>query len=243
VSRRILSTPPKPYLPMGHRTVHHTFKTALALTCAAAICLGASATALGRSRPAADGSYGIYVLGRLAQACGFGADVRLFRGPVAYAQAVVIDDREAIFYNPRSLDALESESGTPWAAVSVIAHELGHHYYGHAAMGVRGVPADEILQCELDADYFSGYALARVGASLADAQAAQRSLDAVETELHPCSPQRLRAIEAGWRDGRRGRPISPLPICRMDVYASVPGAKVAPSAVDGAALSVESGRW
>ncbi len=215
---------------------------------AAFLLVASLATAPANARPkftASDGTYGAYVLGRLAAACGYGGKVQLSRGPVAYAQALMIDDRSVIFYNPRSLDALETETGTPWSAVSVIAHELGHHYYGHSEMGVNGVPASEILLCELDADYFSGFALARVGATLADAQAAQKALDAVETELHPCSPQRLRAIEAGWRDGKAGLSIAALPICRMDLYAS----RLATPSGSGAALDVvdplspESGRW
>jgi hypothetical protein len=169
--------------------------------------------------------------------------VRLTRGPVPYAQALVIDDHSLIVYNARSLDELETETGTPWSAVSVIAHELGHHYYGHAEAGVGGIPVDEILQCELDADYFSGFALARVGASLADAQAAQRALDWVETDLHPCSPQRLRAIEAGWRDGRAGLQISALPICRMDIYASRRAAGADTALALPEPLSPEPGRW
>lgn len=221
----------------------HTLRTTVLLLLVAATAAAPSASARPRFG-VADGTYGNYVLARLAEGSGYGADVRMSRGPVAFAQAVVIDDRALIFYNPRSLDALEAETGTPWSAVSVIAHELGHHYYGHAEVGVTGVAAEEILQCELDADYFSGFALARVGASLGDAQAAQRALDSVETELHPCSPQRLRAIEAGWRDGKTGRGISPLPICRMDLYGTILGRTVSDRALAVAdPLSPEPGRW
>jgi hypothetical protein len=188
-------------------------------------------------------AYGAYVLGRLAEASGFGGDVRLCRGPVAYAQAVVIDDRELIFYNGGSLDALERGTGTPWSAVSVIAHELGHHYYGHAEAGLTGVPAEEILQCELDADYFSGYVLALVGASLADAQAAQRTLGADETESHPASAGRLRAIEAGWRDARSGLPIAQHPGERIDCMPTHFEAPAEAPLVAREPLSVEAGRW
>ena len=113
-----------------------------------------------------------------------------------------------------------------------------------AAAGVAGVAADDVLRCELDADYVSGYALGRVGASLGDAQAAQRTSIAAESAWHPPSSERLRAIEAGWRDGLGGLPLAQVPSCRMESAGPAP----APSACDPgpptvAPLAVQTGRW
>ena len=77
------------------------------------------------------------------------------------------------------------------------------------------------LACELAADYFSGFVLARVGASLADAQAAQRLASVAETGSHPDTESRLRAIESGWRDGHAGLAISQTPIERMNALPVV----------------------
>jgi hypothetical protein len=182
---------------------------------------------------------------RLAEACGYDSQIRLGRGPVAYAQAMMIDDKATILYNPRSLGDLERATGTPWAAVSVLAHELGHHVYGHAHQGLREADADAIPQNELDADYFSGWALARVGARLQDAQAVQRALNMDETLFHPSSARRLHAIRAGWLDGAAGLALSPEPWLRME--NPTPGRAVALRAsMSGSAwdrLSLISGQW
>jgi hypothetical protein len=154
-------------------------------------------------------------MSRLMTACAYERDVRMCRGPVSDAQAIVIDEQEAVMYNPSFLDGLDDETGNPWASISVVAHELGHHFYGHGRLGTSGVAAESILDCELAADYFSGYVLSRVGASLADAQSAQRYLAGEETESHPDSASRLRAIEAGWRDGHAALAIATNPVERM----------------------------
>lgn len=209
--------------------------SALAPLVALALSAAPLARAAAPSRPGVD--YRLYVLGRLASASGFTEDVRIGRAPVAFAQAIVIDDYNAILYNPRSLDALERGTGNPWSTVSVIAHELGHHFYGHAENGIRGVAAEAIPRCELEADYFSGYALARLGASLDDAQAAQRWLSRDETPLHPASALRLDAVKAGWEFGRAGRALATASGgADLVATAASPLAEAEP-------LVVETGRW
>jgi hypothetical protein len=190
-------------------------------------------------------TYGTYVINSLAAACGFAAPVSLGRGPVAFAQAMTIEDRAVILYNPRSLSELEHTTGTPWAGVSVLAHELGHHYYGHTHEGMLGSDADSIPQHELDADYFSGYALARVGGTLDNAQAAQRALDMDETLFHPGAARRLRAIWAGWLDGAAGLPISPEPRLRMERESPVRALQLRASNVNAIweRLSLLRGQW
>jgi hypothetical protein len=141
--------------------------------------------------------------------------VRLARGPVSDAEAMVIDDQETVMYNPSFLEKLDDETGNPWSSISVVAHELGHHYYGHGKRGTSGASPASLLNAELAADYFSGFVLSRVGASLDDAQSAQRRMNGQATDSHPGSASRLRAIEAGWRDGAAGRPIGANPIERI----------------------------
>jgi hypothetical protein len=227
-------------------SIRKTARTALGFLCAAALLAASAHPSYARSQlHAPDGSYGVYVLGRIAGACGFGSNVRLCRAPVDFAQALLIDNREAIFYNPKSLDELERKTGNPWSAVSVIAHELGHHYYGHSHVSTRDVAPEISRQNELDADYFSGYALSRLGASLEDAEAAQRSLNDDETMFHPSAARRLQAIEAGWLDGCDGLRIADRPISRIDertasrgqaARADSPGAGPEP-------LCLATGQW
>lgn len=189
---------------------------AVACLCAAVLCLSPVAKAAATVHsPDASVSYRLHVLERLTRACGSDANIRLATGPVVLAQAMVIDDQAVILYNPRSFDILEQRTGTAWAAVSVIAHEMGHCFYGHSEVDATTTDHQLLMAYELEADYFSGYTLARVGAALDDAQAAQRTIDLDETASHPSSTSRLRAIEAGWLDGRAGLDIAKNPRERL----------------------------
>ena len=81
-----------------------------------------------------------------------------------------------------------------WAAVSILAHEIGHHLSGHTL-----VPGGSQPPVELEADRFSGFVLFRMGAALADAQKAIATLVPVaDGPTHPGRPKRLAAVEAGW---------------------------------------------
>ena len=113
---------------------------------------------------------------------------------VANAAAVVYDGRRYLLYNPRFLAAINRAGHTDWAGISILAHEMGHHLNGHTLRGGGSQPQDE-----LEADEFSGFVLRRLGASLAEAQAA---LAAVAPEAgsasHPGRAPRLAAISQGW---------------------------------------------
>ena len=110
------------------------------------------------------------------------------------AAAVVYGGKRYLLYNPRFLAAVNRAGHTDWAGISILAHEMGHHLNGHTLRGGGSQPADE-----LEADEFSGFVLRRLGASLAQAQAA---LAAVAPEAgsgtHPGRAPRLAAISRGW---------------------------------------------
>lgn len=164
--------------------------------------------------------YAAFVLGEIARSTGLDFAPAIYRAPVDSARAVMLDGREAILYNPSFLDDVNREAGTDWAAVSVIAHELGHHFYGHVHGGIEGVAPDTLRAHELEADYFSGFVLARMGATLADAEAAQQALyDDSPSETHPDSRDRLRFILTGWADGRGDEPLAGAPLLRARAVA------------------------
>ena len=110
------------------------------------------------------------------------------------AAAVVYDGKRYLLYNPQFLAAINQAGHTDWAGISILAHEMGHHLNGHTLRGGGSQPQDE-----LEADEFSGFVLRRLGASLAQAQAA---LAAVAPEQgsasHPGRGPRLAAISQGW---------------------------------------------
>ena len=115
---------------------------------------------------------------------------------VPNAAAVVIKGQRYILYNPKFISAINSASGNNWSGVSILAHEIGHHLNGHTLTNMGSRP-----DIELEADEFSGFVMNKLGANLADAQAAlaiAASLKASHT--HPARKDRLTAIATGWKN-------------------------------------------
>ena len=109
------------------------------------------------------------------------------------AYATIINNQRYIVYDNRFLEALDRYAGTKWASISVLAHEMGHHYYNHMVNGGSSVPK------EIEADYFSGYVMAKMGASLEEAKAAMSQIASPRASAsHPAKNDRLDAIARGW---------------------------------------------
>lgn len=110
------------------------------------------------------------------------------------AAAVIYGGKRIILYDPNFFAALTKSTGTKWAAVSVLAHEIGHHLDGHTLSQIGSEP-----QSELEADEFSGFVLRKMGASLTEAQAAMKTAAAQRASAtHPGQYDRLTAIANGW---------------------------------------------
>jgi len=111
------------------------------------------------------------------------------------AAAVIYNGQRYILYNRQFVAAVNNAVKTDWAAVSILAHEIGHHLNGHTLSGSGSNQQDE-----LEADEFSGFVLRKMGASLADAQAAIGLLsDEAGSYTHPGRSARLASISKGWR--------------------------------------------
>jgi len=121
------------------------------------------------------------------------------------AAAVVYGGKRYVLYNPTFINNLVKTTGTEWAAISVLAHEIGHHLNGHTVTAGGSQPA-----LELEADEFSGFVLRKMGASLTQAQAAMKTLASTRaSRTHPGQYDRLTSIERGWNqadDQLAGRP-------------------------------------
>jgi len=110
------------------------------------------------------------------------------------AAAVVYGGKRYLLYNPRFLAAVNRAGHTDWAGISILAHEMGHHLNGHTLRADGSQPEDE-----LEADEFSGFVLRRLGASLAQAQAAMAAVSpSTGSATHPGRTPRLAAINRGW---------------------------------------------
>ena len=118
------------------------------------------------------------------------------------------DGKRIIAYDPNFMNEIERETGTSWAAISIFAHEVGHHLSGHTLDAQGSRPPTE-----LEADRFSGFIMKVLGASLLDAQAAMRAIASDRgSATHPAKRDRLNAIERGWQQGTpSGGGVPPYP--------------------------------
>jgi hypothetical protein len=134
----------------------------------------------------------------IANQIGMRKPPEVMKGQVPNAMASIYRGRRVIVYNPSFMRRLNSQGSSDWAAYSVLAHELGHHLNGHTVER-RANSWDR----EYEADYYSGYALARLGASLEDAQDAMRTMQQMYggggSTSHPPIERRLAEIEKGWK--------------------------------------------
>lgn len=128
-----------------------------------------------------------------------------------------------ILYNPKFLKRVNKNSENDWAAISIIAHEVGHHLAGHT-IEAAAHSGTELKNGELQADEYAGFILANLGSSLNDAISAVKEwADEKETDTHPCADKRIEAIRRGWNknkgiktekpsaSGQRSRPTSYTP--------------------------------
>ena len=114
------------------------------------------------------------------------------------AYATIINNRRYIVYDNNFLEDLDAYAKTEWASLSVLAHEMGHHYRNHVVDGRGSTPAKEI-----EADYFSGYVMEKIGASLEEARAAMNQIASPQaSSSHPAKADRLNAITQGWNYAR-----------------------------------------
>lgn len=137
---------------------------------------------------------GQQIIQNILNAVGMQANFEVRQANIDNAAAVAYGGKRYVLYNPNFINALDRRTGNQWASISVLAHEVGHHLKGHTISGQGSQPASE-----LEADEFSGYALRKMGASLADAQATMNLIASENgSATHPGKANRLAAIQNGW---------------------------------------------
>lgn len=138
----------------------------------------------------------------------------------AVAKVIEISDNykeRYILFDGNFFESMNSKANTDWAAMSILAHEIGHHLNGHA---LNDIGSNH--RFELEADFFSGSALAKLGASLEQAQSAIMTLRYEKaTHTHPAKADRLKAIESGWRKSTSGKKVA-VEIANDDVILVFP---------------------
>lgn len=114
------------------------------------------------------------------------------------AYTTIIRNTRWIVYDNDFLENLDTYAATKWASISVLAHEMGHHYYNHVVTG-RG----STIPTEIEADGFSGYVMYKIGATLEQSIAAMQAIATDRaSSTHPAKNDRLTAITKGWNQAK-----------------------------------------
>lgn len=92
-----------------------------------------------------------------------------------------------------------NDVGIGWYMITIFAHEIGHHLYGHTS----GI-SESNHQDELDADRFGGWVVARLGGTEAEALSFTPRLSTSGSSTHPARQDRINAYREGWRAGKAG---------------------------------------
>lgn len=117
------------------------------------------------------------------------------------AYATIIRNKRWIVYDNNFLENLDGYAATKWASISVMAHEMGHHYHNHVVSG-RG----STIPTEIEADAFSGYVMNKMGATLAQSVAAMQTIATDRASAtHPAKKDRIASITQGWNRANNER--------------------------------------
>ncbi len=118
------------------------------------------------------------------------------------AYATIIRNTRWIVYDNDFLENLDAYAATKWASISVMAHEMGHHFYNHVVSGKGST-----VPTEIEADAFSGFVMYRIGATLEQSIAAMKSIASDQaSSTHPAKKDRLAAIANGWNQAKATAP-------------------------------------
>jgi hypothetical protein len=115
------------------------------------------------------------------------------------ACASIYNNTPIIVYDRDFLGEIHRNS--QWAAIGIIAHEVGHHLNKDLDWYRQNYEGSWTK--ELQADYVSGFVLAQLGASLDDATVTWRRLIISDgSSSHPDSGSRIIAVQYGWNAGQ-----------------------------------------
>lgn len=136
---------------------------------------------------------------RITEAAGLPKNFTLVAGNVDNACATIVYNAATksydryIIYNQTFMQRLIDKTND-WAALSIFAHEVGHHLSGHSLQLLGSRP-----DLELEADKFSGFISQKLGATLEQTQLAVNQLtQETYSKTHPPKSARLAALANGW---------------------------------------------
>lgn len=113
--------------------------------------------------------------------------------------AAVREGERLIVYDAAFMNKVNNLTNTDWGAMSILAHEIGHHLQGHTLKEGGSEQSKEI-----EADEFSGFVMYQLGATLKEAQSAiWRLTTDYDTGTHPPRSQRMGAVKRGYDNAMR----------------------------------------
>lgn len=134
------------------------------------------------------------VINRIVEASGLVQNFEVHAAGVPNAAAIIRGDTRYVLYNQYFVQNTKQSTGSSWAPISIMAHEVGHHLNGHTLDNRGSRP-----KTELEADYYSGFILQRMGSTLESARVAMNKLGSSQgSASHPPKHDRLAAIASGW---------------------------------------------
>jgi hypothetical protein len=150
---------------------------------------------------------GLEAVAEILRHAGLLTNFKVLAGDVPNAAAFLYDGDRTIVYSNAWLKKLTDSAESKWAIYAVLAHEIAHHLNGDT-MTKAGTytqrTAEQNHKQELAADYWAGFALAKLGASLDETTAAVRIYGGRGSHSHPDKARRIEAHTNGWMKGREG---------------------------------------
>lgn len=107
-----------------------------------------------------------------------------------------------ILYDKEFMESIAARTNS-WSQTSILAHEIGHHVYGHTLSEAPSLSASR--QMELEADEYSGFVMYKLGVSLSQAQEAIHLASTNKDDTystHPSKNKRLNAVYKGWNKAK-----------------------------------------
>lgn len=158
--------------------------------------------------PQFDSTYRVYpapskaeeVLSWMTDQIGISNNFRLLAGKFSEKVggfAVIRGNHRYIVYDMDE-NFLPPDRNLTWNTVALFAHELGHHVAGHTSTHNQSNHATE-----LEADYFAGFIMNKLGASLSVAISSASKLYPHDTESHPAASKRAVAYKKGWEHAQK----------------------------------------
>lgn len=110
--------------------------------------------------------------------------------------AVIHSDKRYILYSQKFVEEIKRQTKSKYGFLSILSHQIGHHLYEHNFLDVAARP-----NLELDADRFSGFILAKMGANIEEAYIAINMYGNINgSSTHPNKRARIAAITNGWKE-------------------------------------------